>query len=178
MSDIETNAALIALEAHKGQRRKWGSQDPYIVHPTRVANKVRFLPGMTEVDIAAALLHDVIEDCDPKWIEVIRQKCGEEVLQLVLELTNPTAGPEWKYRPRAEKRAKDWEHLAQVSDRAKRIKLVDRWDNLGDFVNGPKKLIAKYIQESRHLVGMIGYVDETLAKEVEERINALSKALS
>jgi (p)ppGpp synthase/HD superfamily hydrolase len=179
--NIIDNARQIASQAHEGQRRKWGTQAPYIVHPTRVAAKVQSLSGTTDVDVAAAFLHDVVEDIAiplnkvDYYNELIRTQCGSDVLQLVLELTNPTHGPEWDHRPRVEKRAKDWEHLSQISDRAKRIKLVDRWDNIGDFQGAPRRLVAKYIPESRHLLGMIRYVDEVMAAELEERINQLEK---
>lgn len=181
MSIIE-NAKRIAERAHAHQRRKWGSQPPYIVHPARVAAKVATLSGATDEDVAAAWLHDVIEDVAiptntlEEYRQEIREACGEVVLQLVLELTNPTEGPEWAGRSRAEKRAKDWEHLAQISDRAKRIKLCDRLDNISDMGHAPKRLILKYIPESKHLCGMCGYVDEGLARELTEAIERLGDA--
>jgi hypothetical protein len=53
----------VALEAHAGQSRKTG--EPYVSHPVAVALRVAAANG-TESEIAAALLHDVVEDC-PEW---------------------------------------------------------------------------------------------------------------
>lgn len=179
--NIVENADRIAERAHAsiGQVRKWseGGITPYIVHPRRVAAKVKTLKGATDVDIAAALQHDVIEDVAIKlnqvreYSEEIGRECGQDVLNLVLELTNPTEGPEWEGRSRAEKRAADWEHLAQVSDRAKRIKMCDLLDNLSDYKQAPHRyMVQKYLPESRHLLGMCRYVDEQLGKELEDLI--------
>src|SRR4051812_22501753 len=54
-------ADRIATEAHEGQLRKWCAV-PYVTHPRRVAALVAGLDGTNEVDVAAALLHDVVED--------------------------------------------------------------------------------------------------------------------
>lgn len=177
---IAEKADKIMERAHGSidQRRKWGpNNDPYEVHPRRVTAKIKILPGTNEVDEAACELHDVLEDVAIKLGKVkeyedeIRRECGEEVLALVWELTNPSDGPGWEHKSRAEKRVADWAHLAGVSDRAKRIKMVDRWDNLGDYKYAPRKyMVQKYLPESRHLLGMCRYVDEEMGKELEARI--------
>lgn len=179
MSIVE-KADKIAERAHASidQRRKWGLENlPYIVHPRRVAAKVKSLPGTNEVDEAAALLHDVIEDVAIKlnlvkeYEDEIRRECGDDTLALVWELTSPSEGKGWEGKSRAEKRVADWAHLATVSDRAKRTKMCDRLDNLGDYKHAPRKyMVQKYLPESRHLLGMCRYVDEALGKELEALI--------
>jgi GTP diphosphokinase / guanosine-3',5'-bis(diphosphate) 3'-diphosphatase len=72
-------ALTFAIEAHGEQKRRSG--DPYITHPIAVARLVGSL-HMDPPTIAAALLHDVIEDCDVK-IETINQKFGPDVALLV-----------------------------------------------------------------------------------------------
>ena len=52
----------VAWDAHKNQRRKTG--EPYIFHPIAVAKIVAEEIGLGATSIAAALLHDVIEDSD------------------------------------------------------------------------------------------------------------------
>jgi len=177
MISIVEKADEIAEKAHRSinQRRKWGQENqPYIVHPRRVAAKVRSLAGMTEVDEAAALLHDVIEDVAikeglvEKYETEIRDECGEEVLALVWELTSPSENLGWESKSRAEKRAADWEHLSHVSDRAKRLKMIDRWDNLSDYKKAPRKYMTqKYLPESRHLLSLCRHVDEAMGRELE-----------
>ena len=180
MIAIVEKADEIAERAHRSidQRRKWGLEDqPYIVHPRRVAAKVKTLAGVNQEDEAAALLHDVIEDVALKgnlvkeYEREIRDGCGDVVLALVWELTSPSEHPGWEGKSRAEKRAVDWAHLEHVSDRAKRLKMVDRWDNLSDYRNAPRKyMVQKYLPESRHLLGMCRHVDEAMAKELEALI--------
>jgi (p)ppGpp synthase/HD superfamily hydrolase len=112
------------------------------------------------------------------YCDLIRGECGPDVLNLVLELTNPTERREWKHRPRAERKAREWEHLATVSDRAKRIKLADRWDNLDGMKHAPAHLMQKYVPESRHLLSMCRHTDEAMASELEERIEELAAMIA
>lgn len=79
---IIEHAIAIAAEAHMGQVRK-GKGLPYIVHPIQVAALVA-KHGGSAVEVAAALLHDVIEDCGRKWRVNIAINCGLEVLDIVL----------------------------------------------------------------------------------------------
>ena len=58
---IILKAAAFARRAHAGQRRKYNDR-PYIVHPARVAGRVAAHPQATETMVAAAFLHDVVED--------------------------------------------------------------------------------------------------------------------
>ena len=74
-------AAAFAAEAHKGAVRK-GSNIPYMTHPAETAVIVSMMSDDEEV-IAAALLHDVIEDAGITE-EVIREKFGSRVAELVV----------------------------------------------------------------------------------------------
>ena len=68
-----------AKEAHKNEKRLSG--EPYIVHPIAVAKYLIDL-GLDKETIAAALLHDVVEDT-PVSFKKIREKFGSEVEMLV-----------------------------------------------------------------------------------------------
>ncbi|WP_432494431.1 RelA/SpoT family protein [Kineococcus gypseus] len=68
-----------AEHAHDGQRRKSG--DPYITHPVAVATILAEL-GMTPSTLAAALLHDTVEDTDYSLTD-LRREFGDEIAQLV-----------------------------------------------------------------------------------------------
>ena len=76
----------MANDAHKGVCRRSG--EPYICHPLAVARLVLDL-GMDTESIAAALLHDVVEDT-PTTIEQIKAAFGEEVALLVDGVTKLT----------------------------------------------------------------------------------------
>ncbi len=75
----------VALDGHKTQRRKSG--EAYIFHPLAVAKIVAEEIGLDATSIAAALLHDVVEDCDDYTINDIEQLFGETVARIVDGLT-------------------------------------------------------------------------------------------
>ncbi len=74
----------IAVDAHKEQRRKSG--EAYIFHPIAVAKIVASEIGLDATSIAAALLHDVVEDTDYTLVD-IEQMFGETVARIVDGLT-------------------------------------------------------------------------------------------
>ncbi|MCO4822958.1 MAG: bifunctional (p)ppGpp synthetase/guanosine-3',5'-bis(diphosphate) 3'-pyrophosphohydrolase [Flavobacteriaceae bacterium] len=75
----------IAVDAHKEQRRKSG--EAYIFHPIAVAKIVASEIGLDATSIAAALLHDVVEDNPDYTIDDIEQLFGETVARIVDGLT-------------------------------------------------------------------------------------------
>ncbi|WGK64365.1 RelA/SpoT family protein [Croceiramulus getboli] len=74
----------VAVDAHKDQRRKSG--EAYIFHPLAVARIVASEIGLDATSIAAALLHDVVEDT-PYSLKDIEQMFGETVARIVDGLT-------------------------------------------------------------------------------------------
>lgn len=75
----------VAVDAHKNQRRKSG--EAYVFHPIAVAKIVAQEIGLDATSIAAALLHDVVEDCEDYTIEDIKKLFGETVATIVEGLT-------------------------------------------------------------------------------------------
>ncbi|MBX9808160.1 MAG: RelA/SpoT family protein [Flavobacteriaceae bacterium] len=74
----------VAMDAHKDQRRKSG--EAYFFHPIAVAKIVASEIGLGATAIAAALMHDVVEDT-PITVEDIEKMFGSKVAQLVEGLT-------------------------------------------------------------------------------------------
>ncbi len=74
----------VAVDAHKDQRRRSG--EAYIFHPIAVAKIVASEIGMDATSIAAALLHDVVEDSEYSLVD-IEQMFGETVARIVDGLT-------------------------------------------------------------------------------------------
>src|SRR5690554_3986249 len=74
----------LAVEAHKDQRRKTG--ESYIFHPIAVAKIVANEIGLGATSIAAALLHDVVEDTD-YTLEDIEELFGERIARIIDGLT-------------------------------------------------------------------------------------------
>ncbi|TVQ76109.1 MAG: HD domain-containing protein [Phycisphaeraceae bacterium] len=118
-------AASFAARAHAGQVRKDGAT-PYCAHPFRVAMTVRDVFGCDDwVCVAAALLHDTIEDT-PVDYDDIAEGFGDEVARCVVAVTKDMRLAEAE-RERAydeQIRAADW--------RAKLVKLADVYDNISD----------------------------------------------
>jgi GTP pyrophosphokinase len=75
----------VAVDGHKNQRRKSG--EAYIFHPIAVAKIVAQEIGLDGTSIAAALLHDVVEDSPDYEIEDIEKEFGKTVATIVAGLT-------------------------------------------------------------------------------------------
>jgi (p)ppGpp synthase/HD superfamily hydrolase len=86
-SELVIRARDFAEEKHKGQTRKDGS--PYVNHPIRVADIIFEFKESKNIDelLAAALLHDTLEDTDT-GISELRDNFWEAVTLLVVELTS------------------------------------------------------------------------------------------
>ena len=80
MSDLVSEAIVFAVEAHDGQRRR-KSDAPYILHPMEAAVIVGSMTDDQNL-IAAAVLHDVVEDAGIS-MEEIRKRFGDRVAELV-----------------------------------------------------------------------------------------------
>lgn len=165
---LESRAKAFAESAHEGQFRKYTGQ-PYFSHPARVAAEV-FRMGFQSQMVAAAFLHDVVEDCGV-WIETIESEFGLPVASLVFELTNKTK--EMKL-PRAERKRIDRQFLRYASPQAKIIKLIDRIDNLSEMDGAPQDFKLLYSRESILLADVIGHVHPDL--EVRLRSSACAIA--
>jgi len=116
-------AFLRAEEAHEGQLRKSGA--PYITHPVAVAEILADL-GLDPNTIAAALLHDTVEDT-PYSAELLRKEFGEEIANLVDGVTKLDR---LTYGPTAEAETVRKMVVAMAKDiRVLVIKLADRLHN-------------------------------------------------
>jgi len=114
-------AAEFAAKAHEGTFRK-GSRVPYIHHPMEVALIVAQMTNDDEV-IAAAYLHDVLEDT-PVSEQELRDQFGDRVLRLVVaETENKTYS--WKERKETTIR-----HLQAASYEVKLLTLADKLSNM------------------------------------------------
>jgi guanosine-3',5'-bis(diphosphate) 3'-pyrophosphohydrolase len=85
-SDLVRAALEMARRAHAGQIRNASGGRPYIDHPVAVAERLAELGSSDEV-LAAALLHDVVEDSELR-VAGVRAECGERVAEIVDALTD------------------------------------------------------------------------------------------
>jgi (p)ppGpp synthase/HD superfamily hydrolase len=135
--------------AHRNQRRKF-EDAPYMVHPIRVARIVYEYTDDANV-IAAAMMHDVLEDTDVT-AEEMRRVFGDAITNLVLDVTDvsrPSDGV------RAVRKEKDREHLARSSPGGATIKLADIIDNSVSIVAHDTGFAPVYLREAEDLLKML-----------------------
>lgn len=117
MSELIRTAAKVATLAHTGQYRKYTGL-PYIIHPLNVANSLS-LNGYGDEMVAAGLLHDVLEDTDLTYSDLI-QHVPEQVVRYVEGLTNQATSKEtanWlRSQPQNVHIIKAYDILDNVSD--------------------------------------------------------------
>lgn len=124
------NATKFAATKHRPQKRKDG-ETPYINHPIEVAELLTRVARVSDPEvIAAALLHDTIEDTGTK-AEEIRTAFGDRVLSLVEECTDD------KSLPKAERKRLQVVNAPHKSDEAKLIKIADKMSNIRDIAHTP-----------------------------------------
>jgi (p)ppGpp synthase/HD superfamily hydrolase len=124
-------AVKFSAEKHRDQRRKGEPASPYINHPIEVAHILQTIGAVSDITtIVGALLHDTIEDTDTTQ-EDIRANFGEEVLALVLEVSDD------KSLPKQERKLRQIRTAPYLSPRAKQLKLADKSCNISDIVNYP-----------------------------------------
>ena len=145
MNKIE-KAKEFATKAHKGQYRTGGEE--YIVHPIRVAENVKKFKQSSELDmlIAAAYLHDTIEDTNATYYDIVKE-FGPGIASIVLELTTD----EDMKNELGKKRYLQIK-LKNMSSWALVVKLCDRLDNVTDLKKCSKEFIKKYVDETNEII--------------------------
>jgi GTP pyrophosphokinase len=124
--DLLARAFRFAVDAHEGQQRRSG--EPFIRHPWGAAKILAEL-RQDERTIAAALLHDVVEDTETE-LESVRSEFGDEIGQLVEGVTKLTR---IHFQSREQAEAENYRKMiaAMVGDeRVILIKLADRLHNM------------------------------------------------
>ena len=159
-SGLVERAFVFAKAAHGSidQRRKY-TDEPYVTHPIAVAGLVQTVRH-TEAMLAAALLHDTVEDT-PITLDEIHRVFGFEVAILVEMLTDVSKSSDGN---RAARKAIDREHTAKASPAAKTIKLADLIDNTRSIVAHDAVFARTYLAEKAMLLDVLREGDDTLWK--------------
>jgi (p)ppGpp synthase/HD superfamily hydrolase len=165
--DIVRKAQVYAMAAHAavGQRRKY-TNEPYIVHPAEVAKIVAGVPGSTPDMVAAAWLHDVVEDTGCTYND-IHMGFGTDIATLVGWLTDvskPEDGPRW-FRKKM-----DREHTAAAPAEAQTIKLADLISNTKSIMAHDEKFAKVYLEEKRLLLDVMTRGDAGLMAEARKHV--------
>lgn len=175
MRSILDQVEQFAAAAHEGQRRKF-RDEPYINHPVRVMQLCSSQTNELTV-LAAALLHDVLEDT-PVTADQIREFLNglmdvastEKTLQLVDELTDrfvKASYPGWNRRKR---KAKEAERLGNTSAEAQTVKYADIIDNATEFANAETDFAEVFLRECRTLLKIMTKGDPVLHRRAIDTV--------
>ena len=138
---VEAKMFATAAHAAIGQKRKY-SGDDYIVHPQRVAAIVEKHGGSDEM-IAAAWLHDTVEDTDVTP-DLITKMFGDNVADIVEGLTDVSLPSDGN---RAKRKSIDRMHSARASTEAQFVKCADIIDNSWDIAENDLSFAKVYKSE-------------------------------
>jgi (p)ppGpp synthase/HD superfamily hydrolase len=157
--NLYERALIFAVKAHGDQKRKY-TGEPYIVHPIRVAAMVSKaeLYVHTAETVAAALLHDVLEDTGTSYADLEREfeRYIADVVAEISDVSKPTDGN------RAARKALDLAHLAKASRNAQTIKVCDIIDNARSVVECDPSFARIYIPEKRAQLAVLTDADPNL----------------
>jgi len=148
MSDLILKAKQFATYYHRDQVRKF-SNEPYVLHSEQVANLVELLGNGSDEMIAAAWLHDVVEDTEVTE-EYVREEFGDKVADLVVELTKTTSSTDGTSRE--QRHQIEVERLSKVSIEAKTIKLADIISNCCNVAELDWKFAKIFLPEKKDIV--------------------------
>jgi GTP diphosphokinase / guanosine-3',5'-bis(diphosphate) 3'-diphosphatase len=144
-------AAAFAARKHRDQRRKDPQASPYINHPIALAELLSTVGAVDDPKIlAAALLHDTVEDTETTVSELERE-FGSEIASIVAEVTDD------KRLPKQRRKQLQIEHAPHLSRSAKLVKLADKICNVRDVRENPPQDWSlerrrEYIEWARRVV--------------------------
>ncbi len=155
-SEIVKRALMFATLAHGDQKRKY-TGEMYIVHPIEVMEIVKSVPH-DDAMLAAALLHDVVEDTEVS-IEEVTEAFGQDIADLVSDLTDVSKPEDGNRKFR---KAMDRDHSAQSSARAQTVKLADLISNSSDILKNDPSFAKVYLAEKELLLQVLTEGDKSL----------------
>jgi (p)ppGpp synthase/HD superfamily hydrolase len=163
--NIVQKAQVYAMAAHASvkQLRKY-TNEPYIVHPAEVASIVASVPGATEDMVAAAWLHDVVEDTGCTFTD-IHMAFGIDIATLVGWLTDVSQPHDGN---RAHRKAIDRAHTADAPAEAQTIKLADLISNSRSIMAHDPEFAKVYLAEKRLLLQVLTKGDGGLHARASE----------
>lgn len=182
-SEMLHKAVVFAAQAHRHHLRK-GTQVPYVTHPFLVMRILDRL-GFDEQVLAAALLHDVLEDT-PTTFDELRREFGERVAVLVQSVSETKVDKLGRQIPWELRKSEKVENLRTAPLEAKAIALADLLDNfhmtyldersIGPSVwqrfNAPRE---KRLEHARQIVAVCHSDDPRLRQLSEACLELLSR---
>ncbi|HUF87780.1 MAG TPA: HD domain-containing protein [Thermohalobaculum sp.] len=160
-----------ACKCHSAHRRKGAEAEPYVNHLADVARRVAEATGGRDVNlIAAALLHDTVEDVGVTADDLVAV-FGADIAALVLEVTDDSG------LARVERKRQQVMKAPGISARARMLKLADKASNLRAIVASPPDWPAarkfEYADWAEQVAAGLRGVNEQLERELDAAIAAL-----
>lgn len=159
-------ALSVASQFHANQKRKGGA--PYLIHPLEVTSYLINLGIDDDITLAAAILHDVVEDCNIKdaYKELSKKyDLDKKVIDVVLLLTKTE-----KYKKGTDTEKEHYENIKN-NPKSLIIKLADRANNLSTVDVFTKEKMIEYVSETKTLI-------YPLCKYAKEYYPELSNAIT
>lgn len=171
-----------ADKAHGSQMRKY-TPERYIVHPVRVMELCKQYTQELPI-LAAAILHDVLEDTPVGKDEIKRFLLSvmtpaeaQQTIALVTELTDvyaKNAYPAWN---RGKRKAKELERLEKTSADSQTIKYADIIDNCNEIVLHDPDFANVFLRECNTMLRKLNKGDQALYKLAIEKVEGKLKDL-
>ena len=154
VDNIVELAEDFANEAHAGQTRRY-TNEPYFNHVFSVAERVKELTDDEEI-IAAALLHDTVEDTEVTDEDILNI-FGDRIAALVYDLTDHFTSETYPNLNRKQRKKLEAERIGKANGDVRLIKLCDIADNTGSIVEHDPGFARIYMKEKSYLLKQMGY---------------------
>lgn len=155
--DVLRKIRNFADQAHGDQTRKY-SDEKYIVHPERVMKICSEYSNKVPV-LAAALLHDVLEDTETSKEDIFKFITGlmgyssaQATIRLVEEVTDIYEKKSYPHWNRAKRKSMEADRLAKVSAEAQLIKYADIVDNTREIMEADPDFGRRFLRECKDLL--------------------------
>lgn len=159
------DALMMAIRAHENQYRKY-TGELYVTHPIAVSKIVEKVPHTPEM-VAAALLHDVVEDTDIT-LKNIQDRFGEKVAMYVHYCTNIS---EKKDGNREFRKKMDADHYALGPRESQTIKVADMLHNTVSVIRYNQNFFhSTYKYEKQYLLKVLTKADPFLVEQAHSML--------
>lgn len=159
MEDILHEIHRFADAAHDAQLRRY-TPDRYIVHPARVMETCRNYDNRLPI-LAAALLHDVLEDTAVNEDEmrtflygVMDKENADRTLELVIEMTDVYTWEAYRHWNRKKRKTEELERILTTSADAQTIKYADILDNSNEIALSDPDFATRYLLECKAILNV------------------------
>lgn len=176
MNDILQQVRDYADAAHGTQMRKY-TPERYIVHPVRVMETCAQYTDKQPI-LAAALLHDVLEDTPvtPQEMHAFLQTLmneadAAETLKLVIELTDVYVKKDYPKMNRRTRKAKEQLRIAETSADSQTIKYADIIDNCNEIVKHDPDFAKVFLYECRANLRTMGKGNQHLYQRAVDKVD-------